>query len=127
MKKISNSKKGSENQEFSGHFFPKGKKGVELPLNTVVVAIIVLIVVVVVIFAFTKLFNKGTGGLGEQIDALGDEDGDNIANMFDKCPCDPGEKEFDGCKSEKEPTTGYKKNIEGSYCTQEQKEAYKIS
>jgi len=64
------------------------KKGVELSLNTVIIALILLITIVVVIALFMKLFTKEGTAIGEKIDSLEDTDSDGVVNMFDKCPCD---------------------------------------
>lgn len=76
------------------------KKGVELGLNTVVIAALVILVLVIVSIVFIRLFSKETGQIGEQVASLDDNDKDGIVNMFDKCPCKPGEREYEGCTSE---------------------------
>ena len=80
----------------------KSKKGVELPMNIVIIAAILLIVMIVVIAAFSRLFGKETGQIEDKIKALDDTDGDDIINMFDKCPCWCGTDEFKGCKDPNE-------------------------
>jgi len=74
-----------------------GKKG--LTWQQLALAIIALMVVVMVIWWFQKAGSKGIGGIGEKIDDLGDCDNDQVANMFDKCPCDPvgNNPLLDGC------------------------------
>ena len=78
----------------------KSKKGVELSLNVVIIALILLVVLVVVIAVFGRLFSKETAQIEEKIDSLGDEDDDGIVNMFDKCPNQAGESEYNGCPSQ---------------------------
>ena len=95
-------KKDSARTSLAGHFFPKGKKGVELSMNVVIILVILLIVAVSVIAVFGKLFGKEAGQIERQIDSLGDEDKDGVANFFDKCPCSPGEREFDGCLTQQD-------------------------
>ena len=68
-----------------------------------------LIVLLVVSGIFTKLFGRSAAGVGNQIDSAGDYDTDNIPNFQDKCPCDRGSIEFDGCNSNN-PTDQQKNN-----------------
>ena len=75
----------------------KNKKAVELSMNVIIIVVILLIVAFSVIAVFGKLFGKEARQIEGQIDALGDSDNDGISNFFDKCPCDIGESEFDGC------------------------------
>lgn len=69
------------------------KRGVELTLNTIVIAIIILIVMVIMIFIFRSLLGKGKEQTEAQLDIVdikaNDADGDGIHNLFDECPCDP--------------------------------------
>ena len=51
--------------------------------------IIALIVLIVVIVFFTRGGKQAYGGLGEKIGELQDCDKDTVADLFDKCPCDP--------------------------------------
>jgi hypothetical protein len=81
----------------------KNKKGVELSLNTVIIAAILLITIIVIVAVFTRLFGKEASQIEEKISGLDDEDGDGIVNMFDDCPCREGEKDNDGCPDGVEP------------------------
>ena len=63
-------------------------------------AVIVLVTLIAILSVFTNLFEKQTDNVGNQIDGLDDEDGDEVINMFDKCPCIVGEREYDGCTSQ---------------------------
>ena len=90
-------KKSSGKQRFPGRFFPDGKKGVELSLNTVVIAIILLIALAVIVTVFIRLFGQEAVQIKDQISSLGDEDGDGVINTFDKCPCICGERDYGGC------------------------------
>ena len=67
-------------------------------MQLIITSIILLVVLAAMIFMFTKYFGKETEIIGEKIDALADSDKDDVVNMFDKCPCVPGE--FDGCPTE---------------------------
>lgn len=76
------------------------RKAVELSLNVVIVAAILLIVMIVVIAIFGRLFGQEAGQIEEHISALGDADRDNIINLYDACPCTPGEDDYEGCPSQ---------------------------
>ena len=69
-------------------------------METIVIAILVLIVLVVSIMLYTKYINRGAEKIDGSINGLNDFDKDNIADIFDKCPCDPGEDIE--CKTAKE-------------------------
>lgn len=53
----------------------------------IITAIIALVVVVLIIMWFSKGGGKAFEEIEGKISSLGDCDGDGIANMFDKCPC----------------------------------------
>ena len=67
-----------------------------------------LLVVFVASGLFTKLFGQSAKGVSNQIDSAGDFDNDGVINLQDKCPCDGGFIENDGCKSNN-PTDEQKK------------------
>jgi len=75
----------------------KNKKGVEMVPAIIITFIIVLVVLVVMVFIFRTYIGKETDVLQEQLDSFGDEDKDGIRNFLDKCPCDCGVNENDGC------------------------------
>ncbi len=50
-----------------------------------VMAVVILIVGAVVLFAFNKIFSKEAEHVESQIGKLGDNDGDNVIDTFDKC------------------------------------------
>ena len=67
-----------------------------------VLAILAVIVVTFVIIWFKGGGESAYGNLGKRIGALGDCDKDNVADMFDKCPCAEAtgnNKKFHGCPS----------------------------
>ncbi|MBW2996276.1 hypothetical protein KY332_03175 [Candidatus Woesearchaeota archaeon] len=78
----------------------KNKKAVEMSLNVVITAVILLVVLIVVVAVFTRLFGREAKQLEGQISGLDDTDEDNIINMFDRCPCTEGVKDYDGCSSQ---------------------------
>ncbi|MBS1267036.1 MAG: hypothetical protein MAG795_01007 [Candidatus Woesearchaeota archaeon] len=73
------------------------KKGVELTLNTIIIAAICIIVLIVVLAIFTNLFS----GIGKDIDklakckAMGKNTGSCVAENDENKNCMPG---FGGCK-----------------------------
>ena len=76
----------------------KNKKGIELPLNVIVVAIMVLILLVISIMIYRNKMGENVTIIdGVVVNMNGDCDGDKVNNLFDKCPCDPGENEYSGC------------------------------
>ncbi len=76
----------------------KNKEGVELSLNVIVVAVIVLIVLVISIMIYRNKMGENVTIIdGVIVDMNGDCDGDNVNNLFDKCPCIAGENEYSGC------------------------------
>ncbi len=64
------------------------KKATELPMNVIIIALILITAAIILIAVFTGMFRKEGSELDKKISALGDFDGDDVANMFDKCPCD---------------------------------------
>lgn len=76
----------------------------------IVLALIAIIVVTFVIIWFKGGGEKAFGGLSDKISSLKDCDKDNVADMFDKCPCDAAtkeNKEAAGCPdTQKEDKTG---------------------
>jgi flagellar basal body-associated protein FliL len=67
----------------------------------IAIAILVLLVVILILVWFRSSGDKAFGEVGKKIDSLGDCDNDNVANMWDKCSCDPEDAnaEVDGCPS----------------------------
>ena len=75
------------------------KKGFTL-WEIIVMAIVILIVGGVLLFAFNRLFGKETKNVEDQIDRIGDKDGDSVIDTFDKCDERPpagAEVGSDGC------------------------------
>ncbi|MEK6967806.1 MAG: hypothetical protein AABX51_04200 [Nanoarchaeota archaeon] len=66
------------------------KKGIELTLNTIVIAIIVLVVLAVMLIVFAGVFTRGgTKPLDCVTRALSeDNDNDKVKDAVDPCPCD---------------------------------------
>lgn len=51
---------------------------------------------------FPSMIGKSVGEVNDLLSSTKDYDNDGIANFFDKCPCDVGEEDFDGCGTEAE-------------------------
>ncbi len=85
---------------------PKDKKAMAQMWWIIATAVIALIVVVLVILWFGGSGGKTFDEVGGRIQGLGDCDEDNVANMFDKCPCSPGTEEFKGCGSDEQSGKG---------------------
>ena len=76
----------------------KSKKA--MTWQQMVLAIIAIVVVTFVIIWFKSGGEGAFSTLGQKIGALKDCDQDQVADMFDKCPCDAGSadnKEYPGC------------------------------
>ena len=77
------------NRKFLGHFF-KEKKGMSQMWWIIATAVIAIIVVVLLIVWFKSSGGKLFENLDDTVGDLGDLDGDGVADIFDKCPCDSG-------------------------------------
>ncbi|HLC50418.1 MAG TPA: hypothetical protein VJI97_03235 [Candidatus Nanoarchaeia archaeon] len=76
----------------------KSKKGAEGIIWIVIVFVLLLLFMFIYTGLWTKLFGKGTKGIGDQIDATSnDHDSDGVADFADRCPCIPGSNEYSGC------------------------------
>ncbi len=76
----------------------KNKRGVELSLNVIVIAVIVLVVVTVSIMVFTGIIGDSIKKIHNLFGKMEDSDGDEIEDIMDKCPCEPGKPEYGGCQ-----------------------------
>lgn len=72
------------------------KKSIELSLTVVVIAAILLFTAVVILAITGGLFSKESK---QAHGLIGDYDEDGILDMVDKCPCEAGSSEFEGCTS----------------------------
>jgi hypothetical protein len=63
------------------------KKG--MTWQQIVLAVIAVVVVVVVVMFFRSGSEKGFGFAEGKIGELGDCDKDGVADLYDKCDCDP--------------------------------------
>lgn len=68
----------------------KNKKGDASPVWWIIVtALLAILVVIFILIWFKGSGDKAFGGIGKNLDSLGDYDNDKVANFFDKCPCTP--------------------------------------
>ena len=65
------------------------KKGDSNMWWIIIGAVIAIIVLVLMIVWFTGSGEKLFGSVNKNIGGLEDRDNDNVANVYDKCPCDP--------------------------------------
>lgn len=90
----------------------KNKKAVEIHfLIMLVIGVFVFIVLVIMVPNLLGKGGKETQGY------LDDFDSDGVVNSLDKCTCEPGEKDNDGCKSGY--TDQQKEESDCNYCRDE--------
>ena len=70
----------------------------EVPLWLVGSMVLILIFVFVYSTAWSAMFRKGAGEVGETIGSTEDKDSDGIINLEDKCPCIKGDFSNSGCQ-----------------------------
>jgi len=80
----------------------KFKKGAEGMIWTIIIIALLGLFLIVYSGAWTKLFGKSASNLNEQVDKdkgpAGDFDKDGLINAADKCPCQAGDANNDGCQ-----------------------------
>ena len=99
------------------------KKGTQQMWWIITAAIIAILVLVFIIIWFKGSGDKAYGDLGDKVGGLGDCDNDNVADLFDKCPCFAGEEnaEYDGCpnsitKENKDTALEYSTKVSDDAC-----------
>ncbi len=101
-----------------GNKISRNKKGLEQMWWLIMVAAVGLIVVILVLLWFRGAGGKGFDFLGGKIGEFDDCDKDKVSDFFDKCLCDPGEK--DGCpdltEGELKPLQNKKKSDNDCNC-----------
>lgn len=71
------------------------------PMSVIVGFIILLVAAGIIIFIFKTQTGKLANSTNQQITGLQqDSDKDGVADVFDKCPNQPGLPEFQGCPSQ---------------------------
>lgn len=81
-----------------------------IAINMLIALGIGAFVLVIFFFILPKLLGEGAAEASDFLSASKDYDGDGIANLWDKCACESGYNEFDGCKNTKDMTDKNKKN-----------------
>jgi hypothetical protein len=74
----------------------------------IIAAVIAVVVSVLIIMWFKGAGDKGFGGVSDTISKLDDSDKDDVADYFDKCPCEPASglnAKYEGCPSGVDETT----------------------
>ncbi|MCK4521475.1 MAG: hypothetical protein KAU20_02795 [Nanoarchaeota archaeon] len=85
---------------FSNFHIGKNKKGVEMTLQTIIVAVLLLVVLFVLISVFARQFGKSSGVTESRIDCLTqDKDEDGVVDAIDSCCPSPSGSDVDikGC------------------------------
>jgi hypothetical protein len=75
----------------------KNKKSAGQVIWLVVIMAFLLIFLLVYSGALGKLFGNLFTGANQQAEGVDDKDGDGIANFIDKCPCNSGDIDNNGC------------------------------
>ena len=65
------------------------KKGMSELWWIIATAIVALLAVILILVFFKGSSERVFSEVGERIEGLQDRDKDNVADLFDKCPCDP--------------------------------------
>lgn len=60
-------------------------------------AFVVIVVVILLLLIFKGGSDKAFGGVSNQLAGFGDCDGDTVSDAFDKCVCQAGPAQYDGC------------------------------
>ncbi len=74
------------------------KGDISIPILITIILGIVAFIIAVAIFA--KQIGKGNSQAMDWLSSTNDHDGDGTADFFDKCACESGSSEFNGCQSE---------------------------
>ncbi|MFC2016633.1 hypothetical protein ACFLUF_02845 [Chloroflexota bacterium] len=73
----------------------KNKKGVEI--RFMILLVLGVFVFLVLVIMMPRLLKEGSDETVDLLDQTNDYDGDGIADFYDKCDCDEGSEENDGC------------------------------
>lgn len=73
-------------QQFKHDFHKRGDAGSNMFWILAMIGLAILVMIIIAVGSSGKL-GQLFGGLGKQIEDLGDCDKDRVANMFDQCPC----------------------------------------
>ncbi|PIZ51466.1 hypothetical protein COY27_03685 [Candidatus Woesearchaeota archaeon CG_4_10_14_0_2_um_filter_33_13] len=83
----------------------KSKKGATQIWWIIVTALIAILIMVFIIVWFKGSGEKAYTSVDDKIGELGDCDKDNVAGLFDKCPCEAGDVKYDGCSQGQNATS----------------------
>jgi len=75
----------------------KDKKGMSQTWWILGTALVTFIIVIIVILFFRQSGTKAFDEVDNKLDSFGDCDDDKVADLFDKCPCNEGDAQNDGC------------------------------
>ena len=99
----------------------KNKKAI-LPLRVLIVAIILAFTAFIVLGWFADFWAKGAGELKKRLPVEYDDE-DDIPYIFDKCPCEKGVEENQGCPEGKEIPKTQEQIKEARECLEPKEEA----
>ena len=74
----------------------KSKKST-ISIDVMIYMAIGVIVFLVLVFIVPNLLGRGGRETCNLLSSSRDYDGDRISDFFDKCPCDQGTEDYDGC------------------------------
>ena len=72
-----------------------------------------VVVLIILIILSAKWLGGGDSSVQDNLDRIGDCDGDEVVNYLDKCPKAAGYKEYDGCNTA-DPTDDDKKRCDSA-------------
>jgi len=82
----------------------KSKKGASQTFALITTIVLLLFFLVIWLFFSSDALGKGFKIFDDQNNLNKDHDNDGIATRFDKCPCERGEQENNGCKLGYDPS-----------------------
>ena len=74
----------------------KNKKSYTLT-NVLITLTFLVIAFVILLYIFNTFIKQEKGEIDDSLGGSSDYDNDGIVDYFDKCPCDDGKEEDDGC------------------------------
>jgi uncharacterized membrane protein YvbJ len=79
------------------------KKGMELPINIIIISAILLIIMVIMIFFFSDKFGQSSDQVDDALENTGDIDRDGVPDVIDPCagenPPQDERADNDDCKA----------------------------
>ena len=74
----------------------KNKKSYTLT-HVLITLVFLVIAFLILLYIFNNFIKQEKGEIEDSLGGSRDYDNDGIVDYFDKCPCDKGEEEEDGC------------------------------